>query len=71
MQVIIILGEFGNNPTMNDLLSTGHNVVAIVKNSYMEGKSDLFWPDTIHNQWSGRTNPEQLFDERSAKMKLY
>ena len=53
---------------MNEILATGRNVMVHMGDSYIEAKSDLFWPRFIHTGWSGRTNPEDLFEERSYKL---
>ena len=54
------------NPTVNEILATGKNVIAIVAQEYMEPKSDLFWPDIISYGFSGAGNPEELFVDRSG-----
>lgn len=54
------------NPTVNEVLATGKNVIAIVAQEYMQPLSDLFWTDVIEYGFSAAGNPEELFLDRSA-----
>ena len=57
-----------NNPTVNQVLATGRNVIADVGDSYIRSRHPRFFGDLAVNQWVGRTNPEDLFEERSGKL---
>ena len=61
--------QLSDNPTMNEVLATGCNIIAIMSDSYIRDKDDRYWSSVIHGGWSGRTNPEDLFVERSSKLK--
>ncbi len=69
--VLVPKSGFSNNPTMNEVLAIGKNVIIHMGDHYIRGKSDLFWSPFIHSSWSGRTNPEDLFEERSFKLSYF
>ena len=56
------------NPTVNEILGTGKNVIILMGDQYIRDKDDIFWPRNLHNPWSGRTNPEALFENRAAEL---
>ena len=53
------------NPTVNEILATGRNFIAIVAQDYMQPQSDLFWSDIIEYGFTGAGNTEVLFNDRS------
>ncbi len=57
--------NFSDNPTMNEILASGRNVIIEMEDSYIEAKNDLFWPMFVHNLYTGRSNPEDLFETLS------
>ena len=57
------------NPTINDILSTGRNVISVITKGYIRRKSHLFWRDFIWRyRHTGVENPEGLFNDRSRKL---
>ncbi|CAH1795823.1 unnamed protein product, partial [Owenia fusiformis] len=60
-----------SNPTINAVLATGKNIIAMVKDDYIVEKSDLFWDFSIVHHWTGVSNPEDLFEQRTGLMREY
>ena len=42
------------NPTMNDILNQGGNIVSIMTDSYIRNLDDRYWPNIIRSAWTGR-----------------
>ena len=59
------------NPTVGDVLSTGRNVLALIKNDYLLEKSDYFIDDIIVQVFEGFENTEDLFNQRSQLLQDY
>ncbi len=66
--VAVPKSDFNDNPTMNEILASGRNVIIEMDDSYIEAKHDLFWPTFVHNIDTGRTNPEDLFEKVSQNL---
>ena len=63
-------GTLSNNPTMNEVLDQGTNLIALMEDSYIRGKDDRYWSlNILHQKWELAPNPEDLFQERSEKLK--
>ena len=61
-----------DNPTVNQVLSTGRNIIATMQDSYIRRNHPQFWPhETVVNRWTGRTNPEDLFKQRSELLNFF
>ena len=57
------------NPTVNEVLATGANVIATFRGiDYMEQKTELFWDYFIEYRYSQAGNPEDLFVSRSGQL---
>ena len=77
----IILDYLGNNlvhkdnltdnPTINEILSTGRNIIAQMEDDYIRNNYDGFWPVVVQSSWTSQTNPEELFIERSSKLETF
>ena len=59
------------DPTINDLLSTGRNVLMLVRSKYLRKRSALYWPNFIRHDYSPRENPEDLFSSLSDMLQGY
>ena len=58
-----------DTPTINQILATKKNVIVIFDNSYMYNKSPLFWQSSYTNLWTTSSNPEDLFSDRSERLR--
>ena len=64
--------DMSMNPTYGEVLATGRNVIAVMQDSEINGMSDYYWPNSmLIASWSGRTNPEELFLQRSEGLRNY
>ena len=59
------------NPTYNEVLATGRNVIAIMTDDDINAMSDLYWPSFLVVSQAGETNPEDLFRQRSGGLRGY
>ena len=59
------------NPSVGDVLSTGRNVLALIRNDYLLEKSDYFIDDIIVQVFEGFENTEDLFNQRSQLLQDY
>ena len=60
-----------NNPTMNEVLATNASIVAVMEDDYIRTKDDRFWPVIVVSEWTGCSDPESLFLERSRKLQQF
>ena len=58
-----------DTPTINQILTTQKNVIAIFDDPYMYNKSPLFWPSNFTSLWTTMGNPEDLFNDRSERLR--
>ena len=41
----------GNNPTVNEVLATGKNIISIMTDSFIRNLDSRYWPNIIHSSW--------------------
>ncbi|ELU00255.1 hypothetical protein CAPTEDRAFT_217638 [Capitella teleta] len=63
--------ELSSNPTVNEILATGKNIILEMNDAYIRPKHDGFWSSIYISRWVGKTNPEDIFIERASKMQTY
>ena len=68
---LALQSELTSNPTMNEVLASGKNIILEMEDTYIRAKHDGFWSIETVYEWSGRTNPEDLFNERSERLESY
>ena len=59
-------GNLSDNPSMNEVLATGCNIIMLMNDGYIRAKDDRYWSSIIHSRWTGVTNPEELFQQRTS-----
>jgi hypothetical protein len=57
-----------DNPTMNEVLATGRNVIMLMEDEYIRAKDERYWPYVIWSSWTSATNTEELFNSRSSRL---
>ena len=69
---MIPFGDIPQNPTVDQVLATGNNIIAYMSEGYVRELRPQFWPSSAHYQrFSGMRNPEDLFNHRSESLRLY
>lgn len=63
---MVSYGDISENPTMNEVLATGSNIILTMDDEEVREQSELYWPPFIHANWAGVTNSEDLFNHRSS-----
>lgn len=62
--------NISDNPTVNEVLDTGKNIIATMQDDDIRGMSELYWPKSVVVPgFSGKPNPEDLFIDRSERLK--
>ena len=70
--VLLNAAQFhATDPTVDELLRTGRNVLLSVRSEYFRRQSDLFWPSIIHHDYEPAENPEDLFNITSHFLSQY
>ena len=63
---MIPYGDIPQNPTVDEVLATGNNIIAYMSEQYVRELQPQFWPSSAHYQrYNGMRNPEDLFNDRS------
>ena len=63
--------NLSDNPTINEILASGGNIIAQMADDYIRTNYEGFWPVVVVSDWIGMSNPEDLFLDRSSKLERF
>ena len=64
--------KLSDNPTVNEVLNSTKNIILVMEDAYIRTNySNVYWPEVIQSNYVAKTNPEDVFVDRSRVLNMY